>query len=368
MAPGTYRLWKRDRGSWCDYDIVGDKTYAAAIRGLLPIDWSGDPLEVRRDFELVPELHNPVDPWAIAVRADGRTVGHLPSEDCQLWAGVVQRVIASGCVPVVPGRVYAYEADGWGSAGIEMRATVQLSLGDPETALPLNDPPPVPYTFLPRSSIVQVTKEDEHFDALLRFVPPGGYGLLFVTLHEDASRASRPVVEVRIDDVRIGQLTPQMSQRFLPMIRHLADRGLVTACWGDITGSSVAAEVRIDGVKANEADTTLLEGDPLTIPPLVVQRVLYDIQGLVPLEVAPDAQVVEMIAPRVVAEPPDGSVVRFPMGRHGRYHYVAVRRGASWETTATSDREPESGGAQSPGTWAINQVMQWDDLCPQVRA
>ena len=49
----------------------------------------------------------------------------------------------------------------------------------------------------------------------------------------------------------------------------------------------------------------------MTIPPLVVQRVLYDIQGLVPLEVAPDAQVVEMIAPRVVAEPPDGSVVSF---------------------------------------------------------
>ena len=201
-----------------------------------------------------------------------------------------------------------------------MRATVQLSLGDPETALPLNDPPPVPYTFLPRSSIVQVTREDEHFDALLRFVPSGGYGLLFVTLHEDASRTSRPVVEVRIDSTCIGQLTPQMSQRFLPMIRHLADRGLLTACWGDITGSSVAAEVRIDGVKANEADTTLLEGDPVTIPPLVVQRVLYDIQGRVPPEVAPDAQVVEMIAPRVVAEPPDGSVVRFAMGRHGRYH------------------------------------------------
>jgi hypothetical protein len=38
------------------------------------------------------------------------------------------------------------------------------------------------------------------------------------------------------------------------MIRHLSDRGLLMAWWGDITGSSVAAEVRIDGVKAHEAD------------------------------------------------------------------------------------------------------------------
>jgi hypothetical protein len=35
-----------------------------------------------------------------------------------------------------------------------------------------------------------------------------------------------------------------MSQRFVPLIRDLRDRGLLTACWGDITGSAVAAEVR----------------------------------------------------------------------------------------------------------------------------
>jgi hypothetical protein len=164
MAMHTYQLWNRDRGSSRDYDIVGDETHAAAIRGLLPEDWSGDPLEIRRDFELVPELHNPADPWAIAVRADGRTLGHLPGDDCRRWAAVVRRVIASGCVPVVPGRVYAYEADGWGANGVQMRATVQLRLGDPETALPLNDPQAVPST-----------------------MPPGGYGLLFVALHEDPS-------------------------------------------------------------------------------------------------------------------------------------------------------------------------------------
>ncbi|MGW4095213.1 hypothetical protein [Nocardia sp. NPDC004750] len=39
-----------------------------------------------------------------------------------------------------------------------------------------------------------------------------------------------------------------MSQRFLPMIRHLESRGLLTTCWGEITGSAVAAKVRIDAI------------------------------------------------------------------------------------------------------------------------
>ena len=46
------------------------------------------------------------------------------------------------------------------------------------------------------------------------------------------------------------------------------DRGLETACWGDITGSAIAAEVRIDGVKATEATAELLDGPPITIPEL----------------------------------------------------------------------------------------------------
>lgn len=172
---------------------------------------------------------------------------------------------------------------------------MQLKLGDPDGALPMNDPPNVPYTVIPRSSIVQVTKEDEHSDALLKFVPATGCGALFVTLHESTGRAAsaKPVVEVRIDDQRIGQLTPQMSQRFLPMIRHLDARGLVTACWGDIKGSAVAAEVRIDGIKANEADAVVLDGDPVTLPSLTGYEgdpLAYDLSGGVVGATQPDSR------------------------------------------------------------------------------
>lgn len=274
---GQYLLWNEQRGDWCNYDIVGEKSYGANIERLLPDGWARDGVEVRRTFELIPEPNNPNDRWAISVRADGLTVGYLCGEDCWGWANVIRRVVASGMVPVVPGRIYAYEATNWdmwdaeNDPPKELAARVQLKLGEPTGALPMNNPPNVPYTLIPRSSIVQVTKEGEHSDALLKFVPATGCGALFVTLHESTGRAAsaKPVVEVRIDDERIGQLTPQMSQRFLPMIRHLEARGLVTTCWGDVKGSAVAAEVRIDGIKANEADAVVLEGHPVTLHRLV---------------------------------------------------------------------------------------------------
>jgi hypothetical protein len=169
-------------------------------------------------------------------------------------------VIASGLVPTT-GQIWAQSYESWYAAD-NFTAVVRIRLGQPNEALPINDPPIVPYTLLPKSSIVQVTKEDQYSDALLKFVPPGGYGVVCVTLHEHPATEGRkkPYVQVRIDDESVGELTPQTSQRFLPMIRHLQDRGLLTACWGDITGSALAAEVRIDGVKANEATDDVLNG------------------------------------------------------------------------------------------------------------
>jgi hypothetical protein len=278
----------------------------------------------------------------------------IDDDDAPAWAGVVRRIIASGFIPVTACRIWAYEYDGFD--GLEFHPTVRILLGKPSQALPLNDPPTLLYTMIPRSAFVQVTKEDEHTEALLKFVPPSGYGLLFVTLHEHVPThgSARPHVEVCIDGERIGQLTPQMSQRFLPMIRHLSGRSLVTACWGDITGSAVAAEVRIDGVKANEADDDVLNGPPATIPPLIPERVDpsdYDLTAmqshLTPATFMPPEP------PRAPAEPPDGSVVRFTKAR--RYNYVAVRRGSRWETTAASAGGP------------IDQIMSWSLLTAAVR-
>lgn len=351
MVP-VYRLWGSGHRSWCDYELDGQNTQNAVVRSLFPADWSGEGTQIDRDFETIPEPQGPHGIWGISVRADGRTLGYIDGEDGRAWAGPLRRIVASGLIPVTQGQIWAYES-GWDE--LQFEARVRVRLGEPAQAVPINDPPSSPYTMLPRSSIVQVTKEDQHTDALLKFVPQGGYGVLFVTLHEQlpVRGSARPYVEVRIDDEPIGQLSPQMSQRFLPMIRHLQDRGLLTACWGDITGSAVAAEVRIDGVKSNEATAELLDGTPMTMPrlvPALSDPLHYDLTRMESY-LRPSTFIPE--PPHVPAEPPDGSVVRFTKGRG--YTYVAVRRGDHWETSATGD-------------WgSINQVMHWRELTKRVR-
>lgn len=276
MTATRYPLWCTSNSSWCEYDVVGESHYGATIRSLLPRDWDGRGTEIRRDFELIPEPDNRHDPWAISVRADNRTVGYIQRDDAPKWANVVRRICASGHIPVVSGRIYAFERPDWenwdgttSDPPTDFGATIQLRLGEPATALPLNNPPEVPYTLLPRSAVVQVTREHEHTDSLLKFVPPGGYGLLIATLHERLGPSDRSVVEVRINDECIGQLTPQMSLRFLPLVQHLSRRHLLPACWADITGSAVAAEVRISAVKANEATAEVLEGPAVECPRLI---------------------------------------------------------------------------------------------------
>ncbi|MGS2809918.1 TerD family protein [Nocardia sp. MW-W600-9] len=351
-AGSPYQLWSRPR-SWRDCELEVADEHLPAIRSLLPDSLPEDGTALTPEVELIPEPAGPRGPWAISVRTAGRTIGYLDADTARKWAGPIRRIVAAGFVPTTSGRIWYTEYDGWD--GTDSRAAVQLGLGEAFDAIPLNEPPKSPYTILPRSAVVQVTKEHEHFDVLRKFVPECGHGVLIVTLHENApdSGKAKPHVEVRIEGQRIGQLTPQMSQRFAPLIQHLEARGLVTACWGDITGSPVAAKVRIDAVKANEATSQTLDGPPVTCPqlgPELPDPLAYDLTAAGPLlEPLPLVQPVSKPLP---PEPPDGSILRF---NRGRYSYVAARRGERWETTASG-----MGGA-------IDQVMRWADLGARVR-
>lgn len=346
-AGSPYRLWSRPR-NWNDHELDVPDECLPAIRSLLPSDLPDDRSELTSEVELIPEPFGIRGPWAISVRAQGRTIGYLDAEISQAWAGPLRRIVASGFIPTTSCRISYSEYEGWDAT--ESRAWVQVGLGEACDAIPLNQPPTVTHTIVPRSGIVQVTKEHEHFDVLRAFVPANGHGVLIVTLHEsvpDGGRA-KPHVEVRVDNQRVGQLTPQMSQRFAPLIQHLGARGLVTACWADITGSAVAAKIRIDSIKANEASAQVLDGPPVTSPqlcPELADPLAYDLSAArALLEPRP---LVQPVSRPVPIEPPDGSILRFT---RGSYTFVAVRRGSNWETTSTG-----SGGA-------IEQVMSWTNL------
>lgn len=339
------------RSPWPEYDIDNELTDLSAVSNLLP-DLDSGHHESRRDFELFVNLENSYDDGLIAVRADGLTIGYMSGHSAREWRRPVQKVIEAGLVPVTNGRLWAsqrhvWENDDWDAAtSLKTFVRLTLALGDPETALPENDPPSEPYTLIPRSSIVQVTKEDEYAGSLLRFVPATGYGMFFATLHavdRSTAKTSKTIVGVRIDGEQVGELTPQMSRRFLPMIEHLHTRGLLTACWADITGSSVAAKVRIDALKANEVSSDLLDGPPLVLPSLHADsrgvRSRADIHSSAPRRSSRE-RTGERSSPeagyqagRVPDEPSLGSVVRWPVDDGSTN--LAIRAKDTWLTTST---------------------------------
>ena len=194
------------------------------------------------------------------------------------------------------------EFGGFGSGRpSDFMATIRLSLNDPLEALPFNAPPADPYTMVPQGSFVKLTKTDGYLPDLLRLVPLGKRGTGFATLHEFPARGGdgKTVVEVRINDRPVGQLTAQMSARYLPMIEHLRDRGLVSTCKIDITASSVAAEVRINAARANEVDEKFLDGDPVTLSRLTSRMknpLDYDMTALA-----------DCLRPRSLPRPPEQS-------------------------------------------------------------
>jgi hypothetical protein len=303
---GLYRLWG---AGYPGLLIMMADPFSSAIRSLFPRHLGKDSVEIKSDVALVPEPEGPQGIWSVSVRCEGNTVGYLPAEIAEEWAGPVRRVVASGSLPVTASRIWGNMRDGWG--GPTFFAHAHLSLQNPVEALPNNEPPLAPYTMLPPGPFVKVIKLEEHVADLLRLTPPGSRGLFIATLRErppsDGRRA--PVVEVCIDGKCVGELTLPMSQRYLPLVRLFQDRGLVTACYVDVAGSAIAPEVRIHAVKANEADDAFLRGGPLTLPPLVPRKddpLAYDLAPMAEhLRPQPIPVAAEPIA-EIAAEPISG--------------------------------------------------------------
>src|SRR4051812_3120494 len=103
-----YRLWTQAR-SWGDYELAVESEFVPAIRSLFPTVWPGGGQEVSPEVQLIPEPSGLRGPWAVSVRADGRTIGYLADDDTTAWAGVLRRIVASGCIPTTACRIYGYE-------------------------------------------------------------------------------------------------------------------------------------------------------------------------------------------------------------------------------------------------------------------
>lgn len=266
----SYPLWAVTYG-WAAQEVAGTEHYLPAILAMTgDVTLNGSDF-IARTVQLVPEPDNDFDPTAVSVRYHDNLIGYLPADDASKYHQPLLRLLELGFMPTVEARTWISERTSWDEFGNSERteyATVRLLLSGPETMVPLNDPPQDDYTILPIGHSVQVLKTVEHFETLRRYPVTDGTASLLAELHgvEPSGRSTKEVVEVRLDGERIGQLSPAMSEKFLPALRHFRERGLVTCARAVLKASPVSAKVTLHAQKAFELSADELNGEPTTVP------------------------------------------------------------------------------------------------------
>ena len=278
VASSTSSFWLSVGHNWPSLEVVGEAyrdDEVIAVIGRRPnVD---EEIELREHATLIPEPDNPYDKNAVSVRMKGHLVGYLSKDEAKRYKPVVDRIVASGHIPVADASIWAVLRKGYDGKP-RFFSNVRLALGEPHMLIPVNDPPTAPYSIVPWGNGLQVTGEEQHFDVLKRFVGKHDRELLLVTLHrgvEARPRGDREFAEVRLNGQRVGEMSTATSKHFFPIIDHLERKGLTGAAWAQLKGSSLTAEVVLQATKATDVDDIWLNGEPVTLPPLVPVAATY---------------------------------------------------------------------------------------------
>jgi hypothetical protein len=264
----AFDLWGQ-RG-WARVEVAGESHHAKDIRAVFGSDFKPNGSEITVETQLRPEPGNRFDRNAVAVWSGPYHLGYLPREEAARYVAVLSGLVANNWTPQCKARVWAAEwshEDDERPGQVEFRGRVTLDLAEPHMLVPANLPPSGEHRTLPLGGAIQVTGEENHLDALQPLLRPEGECWAYVTLHEileETARTSKTVVEVRVDDERVGQLTPKMSGELLPAVRHLAETGASTSARAIVKGNRIKAEVVLYVARAHELPDTWLNGSDRT--------------------------------------------------------------------------------------------------------
>jgi len=198
-----------------------------------------------------------------------RTVGYLAKEEAPRYQPVLLRLVSQDLIPVVSSRIWAREDTypTWDDRGREGQQTtfhsrVSIALAEPHMLVPLNLKPSPRHALLPIGTAVQVTGEESRMAAIAPWLRPEGEAWVHASLHPikiESARASKTIVEVRIDDAPVGILTPKMSAEYRPAIEHLSAQGVTTAVRAIVKGNRLKAEVVLYGQRAHELSAAWID-------------------------------------------------------------------------------------------------------------
>lgn len=266
-----FELW--NRGGWPRVDVAGSKFHAAEVRRLFPEGLTSGSSEFQGAAQLVPEPDNRHDPNAIAVRVSGNRVGYLPKEQAARYVGVISTLTRSGYAPTTDCRIWAYEYQDWQGTdrrgrdvyAMVLDARASIVLDEPHLCVPANLPPSKPHRMLPHGAALQVKDEESHLDVLAPLVREHGEAWVYTTLHLltlGSGRSEKRVVELRIDDEPIGQLTPAMSAHYAATIDHLGESGQLVVAKALLKGNPIQVEAVLYAAKSHELDSAWLASTP----------------------------------------------------------------------------------------------------------
>lgn len=263
-----FMLWSQ--GQWPVRDVVGESFREKEIRSLFPaarrVTYQDS---IETTARLVPETDNPHDRHAVAVLVGSTHVGYLAKDEAVRYQPVLLNLRRSGFEAVVPctvsGDEYEVEEEirrGRWARRLKFHPNVRVVLDESYRCVPVNPPPPDPWTMLPVGAALQAQKEEEHQDVLRRYLNANGECWAYATLHEVIAgppKAAKPTIEIRIDGARVGQLTPAMSAHFLPTVSALGQRGRATAAQVVVKGNALKVEVVLYAARAHDIDAAWVQ-------------------------------------------------------------------------------------------------------------
>lgn len=242
------------KGAWPQLDVVGEHFHREELVSLASAARGGSPDDIDVVASLVAQPENAHDPYACAVYVGQGLIGYLSRENAREYQPMLVQLQSRGQELTAICHVHYYSTFDEVSEAFTIEAQARLELDKPWLCLPANEPPTTPYALLPYGSAIQVRKEEEHMDVLRSHLNDRGEGWAWATLHEIEStgRSPRPIVEVRIDEARVGDLTLAMSDHFLSTIRALDAVGKQCAIKALVKGNALKAEVTLHGCKTHE--------------------------------------------------------------------------------------------------------------------
>jgi hypothetical protein len=241
-----FQLW--GQAGWASAEVVGETHYAKAIRALFGNDFNPQGTDITVPVQLIPDRSNRHDRNAVGVWADNALLGHLPRPEAARYVGVLTALTKRNLIPEVNAQIHGREWGEYDGRPPAFVGTIRLDLAEPHMLVPANEPPVHEHRLLPTGSALQVNGQEAHLDALAPFQRPEGECWAYVTLHEMADH----LVEVRLGDARVGDLSPKTSFELTPVLRYQAERGLVVAARAVVKSNVNKTEVLLHVIRVQD--------------------------------------------------------------------------------------------------------------------